>query len=317
MKEVRLYLALLAALMVAAYLSWTHEDKAETEVKVTLLETPAEAIEGIRFYTKTSTVALSFRGEGAGRYPWFRIENSRKGRAFAGSDKVQDLLKDFAPLEALRSLGRDLSPAELALTGLDKPERRLVVALKGKERVFEVGQRTAGARDHYVRPQGDEEVYLVAARVLADLEFPEGKFMQRKLRDAEKAEVDKVSLSAGPLTRTAFQRNRLSAKDAFWTSEDKPDDKDEALGTFVEKLEKLTATEYAEDPRDYEAAVPVLEATWYSEGNEVLGQVSLRRKGEGKTAVYFASSPDTHAPVQVSRFTAEQLERDAPTVLKE
>ncbi|MCA9551274.1 MAG: DUF4340 domain-containing protein [Myxococcales bacterium] len=317
MKEVRLYLVLLAALMVAAYLSWTHEDKAETETKVTLLDTPVESIEGLRFYTKTSTVVLSFRTEGEDRFPWFELKNSKKGRAFAGSDKVDELLKDFAPFEALRSLGKDLGKEELALTGLDEPERKLVVVLKGKEKVFEVGKRTAGARDHYVRAQGAPEVYLVASRILADLEFPEGKFMQRKLRDAEKTEVAKVAITAGPDTKVALQQNRLSTKDAFWATEDKPEDKDEALGNFIEKLEKLTATEYADDPRDFEAAVPVLEATWYSEGNETLGRVALRRKGEGKTATYFAKSPDSHLPVQVSRFTAEQLERDAASVLKD
>ena len=317
MKEVRLYLLALAALFVAAYLSWTHEDKAETEAKVTLLDTPSESIEGLRLYAKTSTVQMSFRSEGADRFAWFEIANSRKGRAFAGGDKVKELLADFAPFEALRSLGKDLSKEELALTGLDAPERELVMVLKGREKVFEVGKRTAGARDHYVRPAGSQEVFLVASRILSDLEFPEGKYMQRKLREADKTEVDKVALTAGGLARTALQRNRLSTKDAFWTSEAKPEDKDEALGNFIEKLEKLTATEYADDPRDFDAAVPVLEAVWYSESNEELGRVQVRRQGEGKTATYFAKSPATHVPVEVSRFTAEQLERDAPSVLKD
>lgn len=315
MNEVKLYTAVLLALMVAAYLSWTGDGEADQETKVTLLSATPEAIEGIELFTETSTVKLSFREVAGEKVPWFEVENSRSTRAFAGGEDTSKLLEDFAPFEALRSLGKGLSKEELALTGLDAPKRKLVIRLSGKDKTFDVGERTSGARDHYVRPKASEEVYLVASKVLGDLQFPEGKFMQRKLREAPKTEVEKVTVNAGERGITALQKNRLSARDAFWASEAAPDEKNDTLGNYLDKLEKLTAVEYEADTKAFDAATPVLEAVWYGEDDKELGRVSLRRAGEGKDATFYALSTATKLPVKVSRFTAEQLERDATTAL--
>lgn len=315
MKEVKLYGVVLMALMVLAYLSWTKKDDAKEATKVTLLDGAPENIERVDFFTKTSTVKMTFRDSGGDKVAWFEVTNSRHTRVFAGSKKVDKLLEGFAPFEALRSLGKGLSKDEIALTGLDKPERKLVVTARGKAKTFDVGKRTSGARDHYVRPKSSEEVFLVASAVLSDLQFPEGKYMQRALREAKRTEVDKVTISAGERTVTALQKNRLSTRDAFWATESAPDDKNETLGNYLDKLEKLTAVEYLEDAKAFDTATPVLEAVWYAEGGDELGRVSLRRTGEGKAANFYATSTATKFPVKVSRFTAEQLERDAATAL--
>lgn len=316
MKEVKLYTVALVALMVMAYLSWTKKDEAREQTAVTLLDGKPDGIERVELYTKTSTVLLTFRDISGERVPWFEVEGSRKTRVFVGGEKVDKLLEDFGPFEALRSLGKGLSDKELELTGLDAPERKLVINRKGTSKTFHVGERTSGARDHYVRPKSSKEVFIVASKVLSDLQFPEGKFMQRKLRDAARTEVDKVTISADKGTLVALQKNRLSTRDAFWALEATPDQKNETLGNYLDKLEKLTAVEYLADPKTYDGASAVLEAVWSSEDGEELGRVSLRRAGEGKSAAYYAISTATKVPVKVSRFTGEQLERDLATVIE-
>ena len=88
-----------------------------------------------------------------------------------------------------------VDPHLVALTGLDAPERKLIITSAGQAKTFLVGERTSGARDHYVKPKASEEVVLVASKILSDLEFPEGKFMQRQ--DSPKR---KLSLSIRPRT---------------------------------------------------------------------------------------------------------------------
>jgi hypothetical protein len=308
MSEVKLFAVLLLALMVGAYLTWTAEDDKATETKVTIFDGLPEQITKIELYTKTQTVAVDAKEANGEKYTWFEVDSRGRKRSFVGNEKSDDLKKKFAPFVALRSLGKGLTESELEFAKLDEPERKLVVTIQGKRRELDVGGRTTGARDHYVRSKGDAEVYLVASKVLGDLEFPEGKFMQRKLRSAENKEVDKLLLAAGDNSLTAFQKNRLSPKDAFWTREGS-EDKDDTLKNFIDKLEKLTAIEYPADAQKmFDTGETILEVSWFDEDGKELGRAKLTRNGEGKKADYFAQSTATRIPAKVSRFTAEQLE---------
>ncbi len=316
MKEVKFYTVALVALMVVAYLSWTKKDEATKEAtKVTLMGATPKSIEKLAFFSKTSTVQMSFREVDGERFAWFEIQGSRSPRVFGGSEKMEKFLETFAPFEALRALGKDLSEDELELTGLKTPKRKLIITVQGQAKTFEVGKRTNGARDHYVRPKASQSVFLVASQVLSDIQFPEGKLMQRKLRNEPGTEVAKVNVSVGDTKITALHRNRLSPKEAFWTSEKDPETKNETLGNYLEKLEKLTASEYLQDESVFDKAELVLEAVWFAEDGDELGRVSLKREGSGKKAKYYARSKATRVPVKVSRFTAEALEQDAASAL--
>lgn len=315
MTEVRIYAALVLALMVGAYLSWTQEDAVEKGTKVTLLAGSPDELGTITFYARDSTVTLSRRELGGETFDWFDVDSSRDKR-FTGNEKVEKLRAGFAPFEALRALGRNLTEEELKLTGLDTVNQRLVIELGGKRRTFEVGKRTAGARDHYVRPEGSEEIYLVAAATLSDLHYPAGKYMQRKLRASEKTSVAKVVVAMGDKTKTALQLNRLSPKDAFWADESAPETPNKDLGKYMDKLERLSAQEYVPESAT-EGAVPVMDVIWYGGQDEELGRMALSRVGEGKGATYLAVTPTTRVAAKVSNFNAEQLEREFPDLLAE
>ncbi len=316
MSEVKVYAVLLVGLMIGAYLTWTDEEDKATTDNVTIVDAKVEQLERIQYFTKTQTIAIGFKDLGGERTPWFEMDSRSKPRAFVGNEKTKDLLEPFAPFEALRTLGKQLSEEELKTTELNGTKKKLILTIGGKDRTFEVGGRTSGARDHYVRAAGGDEVYLVGSKVLGDLEYPEGKFMQRKLRVADKKEVDKVVIAANGKTATAFQKNKLSPRDAFWAREGS-EDKDETLGNFLDKLDKLSAIEYPPDAdKKFEAAEAVLEASWYGEDGKELGRVKIARDGEGKKADFYALSTATKKPVKVSRFTAEQLETSLAAVLQ-
>ncbi len=316
MNEIKVYGALLAALLVGAYLSWTKDDTPTKEIAVTIFDVKKEAVEGLTLYAKTQTVAVSFKDDAGAHYPWFEIESKGKKRGFAGNEIFTEHLAKLAPFQAQRSLGKNLTADELKQTALEKPERRLEIRYSGKKKVFDIGGRTSGSRDFYVRPQGDPEVFLVESRSISDLEFPEGRFMQRKLRTEKMEEIEKVVISSSAGTKTGLHKNRLSAKDAFWSDASAPDTKMETLENYLDKLDKLVVVEYLADDGALEDAVPILEVTWYGENEKSFGTTKLVRKGEDKKAEYYATSPATHVPVKVSKFTAEQLERDLKTLME-
>lgn len=315
MNEIKIWGATLALLLVGAYLSYTKKEEAGTTEAVTIVDQKKDALQEIVLYAKTQTVAVSLREADGQKYGWFEVEVRKRKRSFAGNEETDKLIEGFAPFKALRSLGKDLAGKEFEETKLQKPERRLVLNYGGSQKEFEIGGRTSGARDHYLKAKGGNEVYLVASKILGDLEYPEGKYMQRKLRTAKLDQVEKVSLVAGGKTKVALQRNKAGGKDAFWANEATPDEKNETLGNYLDKLDKLTATDYLDDAKAIEGAATLLEATWFGEEDKNLGTVKLLKKGEGKDAEYFASSTATHLPVKISRFTTEQLEKDLGTIM--
>lgn len=315
MNEVKIYGVLLVGLLLGAYLSWTKEDTPAEQKDVTILDVQPEQLEQITLYAKTQTIAVSFQEAAGDRYAWFEIESKNKKRGFVASDKFDDHLKKMAPFKAERSLGR-LSGEELKQTELEEAKKKLEIAYAGKKKAFQVGGRTSGSRDHYVRAEGGDEVFLVGSKTLSDLEFPEGRFMQRKLRTENIDEVEKVVISSSLGTKTALHKNRLSKKDAFWADESAPDTQSETIGNYVDKLDKLVITEYLADEAEMKDAEPVMEVTWFGEGDKPLGTTKILKKGEEKKAVFFATSPATRRPVKVSRFTADQLERDLKTLLE-
>ena len=311
MNEVRLFGAVLAVMLVAAYLSWTRDDETVDTSKVVVWDMPLDQLERVALVTTTQTVTVSRFASKAttDAYAWFEIARGKKRTAFVGNDQAESLLKRFAPLEALRSLGRNLAPDDLAQTGLDAPKRKLTVTAKGTSRMFDVGKTTHGARDHYVRRQGDQEVLLLAARALADLEFPQSKFMQRSPVTKSLTEIGRARLAANGKTVSAVHQNRTNRADAFWrfADEEKPN---EVLGNFLLNVSRLSIVEYPIDTSDFDKARPLLEVSWTDDDGKSLGTTALSRLGEGDKAKYFVRSDRTMRPAVVSRVAAQRLEQD-------
>jgi hypothetical protein len=322
MKEVKIYGSILVLLLAGAYWSYSKGDVSSTTAaasdKVDVVDVPKDGLKALVFYAKTSTVEVSSRKDDkGGEYSWFVVEQGKRKRSFVGNDKVKAMLEGFAPFKALRSLGR-LTDEELKETKLDKPEKKLVLKLRDGERTIDVGGRTSGARDHYVRPAGSKEVFLVGSAVLGDLEFPEGRFMQRKLREEALKDVSKVELKANGKTKAAFHKNRLAPHDAFWALETAPEEKSETAGNYIDKLDKLSAVEYPNDDEKYpREGVPILEVVWFGEDeSKAINTTEIWKvEDKDKKVEYYAISENTKVPVKLSKHAAEQVERDLGTVM--
>lgn len=318
MRENQLLLGVLVVLAGTAYWSWTKEEKKVSTEKVVMVSGQSSDIELIKLTTKTQTVSVSRRDLKGEPYVWFEIATKHRNRGFVGNDKVEELLKSFAPFSALRSLG-PVAPDKLENIKLKKPEKKLSLKLKGSEKLFEIGDRTYGSRDHYVRPVSGKEVYLVESKVLGDLEYPESRFMQRNLRKADMQDVQALEVTAGGKTRRFLHQNRLAKAEAYWATDTNPEQQNETVGNWVSKLDTLSVRNYLEAEDPLKDATLVLELAWIDPGDKKTETLSLyRRKAEkGDAEDYYSVGTATKLPVEVTRSVAEQLERDLAVLFSE
>ncbi len=206
-----------------------------------------------------------------------------------------------------------MGPEELDKAGLARPKRRLEIRGGGKSKRYLVGNRTNGRRDHYVKTETSDEVFLVASATLGDLELAQSKYMQRRLLVKPLEEIGAVTIAANGQAATFVQRNRNDRKTAVWTAEEEQTAREE-VGSFMLKLSRLTVRKYPEDQSVIDEATPLLELSWKDDAGEPVGATTLYRVGDGDKAKYFGKSDRTVLVGEVSRGTAAQLEKDLATV---
>lgn len=313
-KEVRVLFGVVFVLLIGAYLSWTKKEQKATAEKVVMADIKADDLTGLGLMTKTQTVSVEKKTAERRDYWWFSIETGTRKRGFVGGEASKELLESFGPLMAQRKLGSSFTPEQLEEMKLaGRGEGKLILKLRNGERSYDLGGRTFGARDWYVRPTGGKDVYLVPSKTIADLEFPEGRFMQRQLRKLALKDVSAVTIKAGGQEKRLLHQNRLSEKDAFWADADAADAPNETFGNYVDKLNALAAIAYVEQDA-LKDATPVLQVTWF-EDDKPKESTQLFRVADGDKTKYLAVSDATLLPVEVTRSTAEQLEQDLAVVL--
>jgi len=311
--EVRVLTVLVLALLVGAYLSWTQKTDAVTNEKVDINDLKADRVSEVVWMTRTQTVTVARKKDDKDGYVWFDIVSGKSKRGFKGNKTTSVLFDSLAPFSAIRKLGSDMKPEQMKETKLERPDQKLIVRAAGGDKTYEVGGRTYGSRDWYVRPQGSKDVYLVASKVLQEIDFAEGKYMQRDLKTIDKKDVSGVILKAGTKERRLLQQSRLSPTDAYWTRVDTPDTKDESAGNYLRKLDGMTVMSYVE-PTVLEGATKVLELTWLEEDKPKESMTLFRAGATGKEK-YYVVSDATSGPVEVARSIGEQAEQDLADVL--
>jgi hypothetical protein len=167
--------------------------------------------------------------------------------AFLASDAAVELWKSVAPLQAMRELA---APADPATFGLAAPSATLEVARSSGAVSLEIGGETYGAKDRYVRYDG--QVFLVDDAKLKPLEAAGSRLMERGLFPLQQKEIAgiEVALPSGEAV-TWRQVNRDDAAKVAWARKETPDVADDVGATWINKLLGLKLQSYvpkAEDP---------------------------------------------------------------------
>lgn len=313
--------------LVLAYLVWTDDDpQGAAEDSVTIFDCDPDAVQRVDLTIENKDVALELRSEGRSRVAWITVTRRPENREpeterFIGSkDAVDEWLKQFAPLRARRSLG-ELDDEQLNELGLSDPKGRLTIACGERRATFQLGGRSFGAGDRYVRAERGGPVHLLANDRLGPLESAESRLMERQLHTFEWRDVVSLVLTAFGQQKELLHRNRLDAQGGEWVDATQPDRRDDTYGNWLSRFPVLRVQRYlgpdAEPGSDLDgmsvAPERVMRVEYRGERGE-LGSLELVRV-DGTERTYYARSETTRSWVRVPTSVAQQIEDDLRSML--
>ena len=270
MNQVRTLTVLLGIALVAAYLVAFSEDSESSADEVVVLPGNADDIESVTYTSDESTVSVSVREDGLGRYTWIRVVDSpsiEEGddddsatdeeppaavaapppedevTVFLGSARAMALVEDFAPLTARRSLGT-LDAAKLDELELTSPSSSLGVVRRGREASLALGGETFGTRHRYASYEG--QVFVLGNTLVRPLSQAKTRLVERKLVGWDEAEIESISIDTASGPVALEQANRDDREEAYWTTSGTAGANEEATD-WVERLLRLRARTYLEE----------------------------------------------------------------------
>ena len=323
--------------------AWTAEDEPNKKpVAAELWSGRVSDVSRIEFRTDKKMVAVEPKEDEAGRYYVGTVETiaEKPKAAQAGADagaaapapaptpestepkrfisltKGAELAESLATLKASRVLGK-LDPERIPDFGFDKTDQgELKVVVAGKEHTLQLGEKTPGGSDRYVRDTATGEAYVISGTIANDLTSADNRLIERDFHDFGDDKVAKVVIKSGRGSREVV---RHAVEKDFWAHPESPDTKDETVSNWMTKVDRLRVTTYVEslDPAPKpEDQVVTLE--YFNDHGRKLGFFELLRRPakDGKEKPdYVARSERTRWHATVLKSTAEQIDQDLASVL--
>lgn len=325
------HLGILAVASIAAVLVWTRDKEplAASQGEVAVWPGRPADVERVTYESKTRTVRLDARTDGAGRYFLGTVEkespapyvhgdagaqppapSARTTVAFVSVGAGAKLTEALGPLKALRALGR-IPDNRATEFGLAEPEGTIVVNLAGKERKLFIGGTTPGGGDRYVREATSGEVYVLKGEPIRNLEGGDTFLIEHDLHEWKDAEVARARIDAGGKSREIVRGGPETKR--FWANPSSPDTNDETLGNWMSKVEHVRPSEYVIDPPSTKTPVFRIE---YSAGPKALGFADLAKVPGPEKPTYLLRTERTRAFCKVTTTVGEQLEQDLASLVK-
>jgi hypothetical protein len=239
-----------------------------------------------------------------------------EAKRFISLSKGNELAESLATLKATRVLGK-VAPERIADFGFDKTELgTLKVVVAGKEHNLQLGEKTPGGSDRYVRDTSSGEAFVIAGLIANDLTAADNRLIEREFHDFGDEKVAKVVLKTATGSREVV---RHAVEKDFWAKPEAPDTKDETVSNWMTKVDRLKVTTYMETvepaPKPDDQVVRV---EYFNDRGRRLGFLELVRlpSKDGKEKPdYLARSERTRWHATVLRSTAEQIDQDLASVL--
>jgi Domain of unknown function (DUF4340) len=243
---------------------------------------------------------------------------------------LDDLLKDYAAMRAVRSLGtlKDDQKKDFELTAANTT---LAVIFKGKTRTLILGAKVSGSSERYALDPDSNKAYILAGALIDPLETGESQLKPSTVHGFEPANLQSVVIAAGGKSKTAARITTTDDKGVSTkTWGDASTQKaDQTLANFIDNLDRMIPQKY-EPTMKADDMTPVLSATYRDSSGKTIGTLSLfkvERPGdmpEDGTAdptnppppviEYYVITEATRVPAQVPTPSAERAEQDVPTV---
>jgi hypothetical protein len=294
-----------------------------TEKKVVSLE-PKEDEGGRYFIGTVETIpekpkpaaSAADAGAPAATPPHPPMPESSEPKRFISLTKGAELAESLATLKASRVLGK-IAPERIPDFGFDKTDQgELKVVVAGKEHSLQLGEKTPGGSDRYVRDTATGEAYVISGTIANDLTSADNRLIEREFHAFGDDKIAKVVIKSGTGSREVV---RHAVEKDFWAKPDSPDTKDETVSNWMTKVDRLRVTTYVEQldpaPKPEDQVVTV---EYFNDHGRKLGFFELVRSPskDGKEKPdYVARSERTRWYATVLKSTAEQIDQDLASVL--
>lgn len=234
-------------------------------------------------------------------------------RSFPGNKAARTLVKSLSPLKALREF-RGLDTEAIEEMGLDEPKGTLVLTGSAGEARFEVGDKAYGSNDTYLRPAGEDRVFLISSKILGPLRGASNRLVERNPLTIDPADAVSLAVgSAGGEPRRLLHQGRYDKVNSYWALADNPEERDSGVESFVEKLFGLRVTRYPLDGEAREDVEVALVARFEGDSGPAdklsIGSAPELKPAEGaepKTE-WFVRTGRTRVWTPISRSTGEDL----------
>jgi hypothetical protein len=342
-RRLGLHIVLFIAASGLALRAWTAEDEPNKKpVAAELWSGRVTDLSRIEYRTDKKVVTLEPKEDEGGRYYIGSVETvaAEKPKPAAGPDagaplsqpphpaesnepkrfisltKGQELAESLATLKATRVLGK-IAPERIPDFGFDKTDGgTLTVVVGGKEHTLQLGEKTPGGSDRYVRDTSTGEAYVITGLIANDLTSADNRLIEREFHDFGDDRVAKVVMETSTGKREVV---RHAVEKDFWARPESPDSKDETVSNWMTKVDRLKVTTYVEPlepapkPEDQ-----VVKLTYFNDHGRQLGFLELVRrpaKDAKDKPEYVARSERTRWHATVLRSTADQIEQDLASVM--
>ncbi|NJK88462.1 MAG: DUF4340 domain-containing protein [Myxococcales bacterium] len=174
---------------------------------------------------------------------------------------------------------------------------------------MDVGRRTRGrAGSYYVRRPGDDEVLLVGTEPMGTFENVSW-IRQKVFREGSLSDIQRYVLGKGE-KEIRLERVQLGEASTWVPSGETTKSRRPKLERYVMSLESFRPLDVSESEPDPSTLTPLYEATWYGEGDELLGSfeiASVPDPDKARGVSYVARGPYIPRWVPVSITSSERL----------
>jgi hypothetical protein len=214
-------------------------------------------------------------------------------RILVGNERAEKLYEKFAPLFAARALGL-LTPEKLKEVGLDVTEKKLTVMVSGAPRSYRVSTGGVGLVGNYLQDSKDNQVYLLAAGIMNELDPSAGQLVDRRMHSFRPAEFDAFKVTYEGTSKEFVQTGAEVSQTTKVAPKEAPDKPDEFVRNWHDKiLNRMIPTDVmgkGEKPASGEPVV-VLRIDYFTRG-KAKGFLEMAR-GVGTGVEMFARSEHT------------------------
>ena len=326
-----------------AYQTWTRKPEQETAPgSVVAAECSEPGLQKVFLRTPTHEVTVEPKREGGRANYWItmlskapddkadkahdkpKVDDKSKASApkrFLANATFADYLKRITPLRALRSLGV-LPKNKDTDFGFDKVGTFVTLQCAGHSVDFEVGARSFGASQRYVRDAKTHTTYLFDDQVVGDLESASYKFMQADLHTFTNEDIEEIAVAAHGAKKRILHRDRKLPDQSLWVDASAPAQRNELYNNWFSRVARLRVRSYlpsgAEPGSDLEGLAAGTESVLtidYKVADKPSGKLEIVRVDEKGVGRYYARSETTGGWVAIYDSAAKEVEQDVGMVV--